>query len=190
MIATFLQAGLGSPRATERLRELLAERALHQDLLTGPDLTNDTDNRSRSTLLGAWYGWPGQGLFEGLPVGDIDWWSGVITRTDLPRVECIRWVVDEGYVPSRPLGTHYPPPAGRPLAQPVDDIAELIARGGSIPRPIVICPPVRDRVVILDGHTRLSALMSLGERGPTVTPVLVGLTERAAEWSEWGQPAC
>jgi len=72
MIATFLQAGLGSPRATDRLRELFAERALDEDLVTAPDLTSDTGNRSRSELLGAWFGWPDRGLFEGLPVEDID----------------------------------------------------------------------------------------------------------------------
>ena len=190
MIATFLVAGLGSPRDSERpLRDVLAEHGVGESVVTAPDLSNTEENAQRRRLLTTWYGWGRyESLFGGLATADIVWWNGAISRDALVEVEVIRWLCDEhpGAFPGRKVGLiHEHNRARWRGGDSVPTIARAIARGAAIPPPIVITTPTLDRVVILDGHTRVCALASLGAHAPAEVPVIAGVTSRAAEWSEW-----
>ena len=73
VVAAFLGTELDSPRFGPGIAEVLEERRLPAELISAPDLGDESQNEARAAVLEAHRGWLTRTeLFEGLP-REIDW---------------------------------------------------------------------------------------------------------------------
>jgi hypothetical protein len=179
MIAVFLRGELASPRFGPRVREVVDER-----LVLEPDLEDANENEQRDAALTAVRGYAGrEGVFGRLP-HEVHWeWVG-LTRDE---VLSIRYI-DYSYWVELSGGSR----------RPVDAV-ERIRAGDDVfgvpstsfldveledPPPLIV---VGDgtKLVVLEGHVRLTVYALRPELLPDELEVLLGRSPRIAEWALW-----
>ena len=178
MISVFLRGGRDSPREAAALTEVIDRLGTSWEVLENKD-----SQEARRRVLSEWFGW-GQyeSVFGGMP-DDVEWfWAELSLYYLRDQVYSIRWHFEET------LGT-------RNVAKivaidpPPDDVVEAIVGNvvaGRWPEPpILMGEPTLDRLVILEGHTRLTSYMARVDMIPFPLRVLVGVSTRIGEWSEW-----
>jgi hypothetical protein len=89
-----------------------------------------------------------------------DWWLRVSNGTRLPTVAAEVQGRDEG---------------DRAIA----------ATAATNPELIVVTDPDRSKLVLLEGHVRLTAYAAFPELLPDELDVYLGISPRIGEWSEW-----
>jgi hypothetical protein len=179
MIAVFLRGELASPRFGPRVREVVDER-----LVLEPDLEDANENEQRDAALTAVRGYAGrEGVFGRFP-HEVHWeWVG-LTRDE---VLSIRYI-DYSYWVELSGGSR----------RPVDAV-ERIRAGDDVfgvpstsfldveledPPPLIV---VGDgtKLVVLEGHVRLTVYALRPELLPDELEVLLGRSPRIAEWALW-----
>ena len=178
MISVFLRGGRDSPRESVALTEVMDRLGISWEVLENKD-----SQEARRRVLSEWFGW-GQyeSVFGGMP-DDVEWfWAELSLDYLRDQVYSIRWHFEET------LGT-------RNVAElvaidpPPDHVVEAIVGNvvaGRWPEPpILMGEPTLDRLVILEGHTRLTSYMARVDMIPFPLRVLVGVSTRIREWSEW-----
>jgi hypothetical protein len=185
VVAAFLRAELDSGRYGEVVRKLLERDGVDADVLARPDLTDPAANRYRSGLLDEYRGFEQRiGLFGGFPEG-VDWHRAALTPHEVLAILYIDW----DWWLKISGGTRRP-----------RDAADRIRRGevpGSTveehrmlfdaPQPelIVVTTPDRGKLVVLEGHYRLTAYAMFPERLPDELELYLGEAEDMAAWSEF-----
>jgi hypothetical protein len=187
MVATFLRAEVDSPRHGAKLGAAALRLGLDLRVVRSPDTTSDLENRDRIRLLAEYRGWGAyESVFGGLPTDSIEWWSAELDRDGIREVEVIQWLVDEypDSFPARPLAEICAATGG---AWADDDgrLQRRLEEGRALVAPILISAPDMDRLVILEGHNRMVGYARLGAAAPRAIDIIVGITPRASEWSEW-----
>jgi hypothetical protein len=187
VVAAFLRAELGSPRYGAPIRELMTSDAT---LVTEPRLDDERENAERAELLDRHRSWlRREGLFDGLP-REIEWFVASTPRPELLEILYIDW----GWWVEITGGTRRPLDAARRIRAgrvPGSDIGEeegvalALAPPGRVPAPrlIALAPPDLRRVVLLEGHARLTSYALFPEHVPDRVEILLGLSERIADWS-------
>lgn len=179
MIAVFLRGELTSPRFGAGIRHAVSER-----LLVQPDLDDAGENAIRRAALTAVRGYDTrEGVFGRFP-DDVDWeWVGLAPEEVLSirYIDYSYWVELTGgsrrptdAVPRiRAGGVVFGVPSSSFLAVELDQ-----------PPPLVV---VTDgtALVVLEGHVRLTVYALRPELLPTELVVLLGRSERIAEWALW-----
>jgi hypothetical protein len=191
MIAAFLGAEMASPRYGLRLRCELERRGLPADLLERPDTSDQRANAERRRVLDAHRGYlTGTRLFDGFPDG-VDWWRCSATPDDLAGVRYIDYDFWNDYSD----GTRIPAVAaarlradGQKAAAP-EAVEEIVARlrQGCVPPPLILVGRSRtDPLVVLEGHTRLTAYAYAPDVLPAELEVITGWSRRMGEWRLYG----
>jgi hypothetical protein len=177
MIAEFLRAEIDSLRFGLNTAEEMVRQAATLDVLRHPDLTDAEQIRKRRAILAATRGWGrNEGSFAGFPAA-VTWHLARIEEHDL---EHITFDNDRNW--SQLSGGAKTPAAvaarinGNQIEEHLMDVPDYewcirgikatsnaISRGDVLPAPIVIRPVDGNRIVIIEGFTRFSALM-LAER--------------------------
>lgn len=120
-----------------------------------------------------------EGLFDGLP-DDLAWDRVALTRDEILAILYINWdwwlTVSNG----TRLATIAAEVQGRDEADRA--IAAAVATN---PELIVVTDPERERLVLLEGHVRLTAYAAFPEHLPGELEVYLGVSPRVEEWSEW-----
>jgi hypothetical protein len=182
VIAVFLRAELGSGRYGEKLRKLLDRDGVDIEALAQPDLTDPTANRYRRGLLDEHRGFERRlGLFGGFPER-VEWHRAALTPSEVLDILYIHW---EWWLEITD-GTRRP-----------TDGAEKIRRGdvpGStveehrilfdVPQPelIAVTKPGYAKVVLLEGHYRLTAYAMFPELLPDELELYLGVAEDMDAW--------
>src|SRR4051794_15759568 len=142
--------------------------------LTSPRWTPaDVEERKRS-----WH--ERVGLFRGLP-RDLAWERVAVTRDELLEILYIDWdwwlrVSD---------GTRLPRVAAEVQGRDDGDRA-IAAAVATNPELIVLTAPARSKLVVLEGHVRLTAYAAFPELLPAELELyLVGVSPSIDRWSEW-----
>jgi hypothetical protein len=190
VVATFLRAEIESTRWGDKLRSLLREDGAAEAVLTHPDLEDAEANAYRAHVLDRHRGWLQRiGLFQGLPreldwklVGlappevlairyiDWDWWLEISAGTRDPSVAADR--IRRGLVPGADLDSD------RALAERL--------RSAALPAELIaIAPPDLSKLVVLEGHVRLTAYALFPELLPDELHVFVGTSADVDRWSEF-----
>ena len=142
--------------------------------------------RFREEVLAGTRGWRVGGLFHGLP-DDIEWQRAALEPEEVLDMRYIDWDwwlwVSEATRSPRVAAERIR--AG--LAEGVDaeSLRALAARLSSPDRPpelIAVAEPEGD-LVLVEGHVRLTAYALFPEYLPERLEILLGISERAAEWS-------
>ena len=187
MIAAFVAAEVDSRRFRERLLAEASALGFTDGVLRVRDTSVPERNDRRRELLVRYRGWgTDRSVFGGLPTHDVEWWAATITWEGLRHVDVIEYMRElcPG-LPTRRLLDLVE--LGITPAEDADVAATAEAIGsGRVPvDPILVAEPGLGRFVILEGHTRLSAYALVGAAVAPSIDVIVGVTARAAEWSEW-----
>jgi hypothetical protein len=115
------------------------------------------------------------GLFDGLP-GDLDWERDALTRDEILAILYINW----DWWLEISGGTRLP----RDVDVSHADRATATA-APAIPELIVVTDPERSKLVLLEGHVRLTSYAKFPECLPDELELHLGVSPRIGEWSEW-----
>jgi hypothetical protein len=189
-VAAFLRAEIESARWGDDLRGLLREDGAYEAVLVHPDVEDADANAYRARLLDRHRGWLRRiGLFQGLP-RDLDWLLVALTPDEVLAIRYIDWdwwlEISEG--------TRDPSVAAErirgglvPGADLDSDraLAERLRSPMPPPELIAIAPPDLSKLVVLEGHVRLTAYALFPELLPDELEVFVGTSAGVDRWSEF-----
>jgi hypothetical protein len=187
MIATYLYAELHSPRFSKKVEAYLQQYAAGLRIVQSPDLRDEQENALRRTILGAYRGYgQGWGYFQGFPE-QLRWERVGLSRQEVEQIKYIDydyWVELSGGSRLAANG------AMRVLAghdifglssKYFVDIAEILKRGTSFPPLILVGPNEESYLVVMEGHTRLTAYLIAPEHLPAELEVIVGFSEQITQ---------
>jgi hypothetical protein len=147
--------------------------------------------RFREDVLAGRRGWRVGGLFDGLPFG-IEWHRVALAPDEVLAIRYIDWrwwlMALDGSRSARDAAIRTR--AG--LVDGVDaeshePIAARLRTDDPPPELIAVAAP-GDPLVLVEGHVRLTAYALYPEYLPPRLEILLGLSERMGEWSEYGTP--
>jgi hypothetical protein len=119
------------------------------------------------------------GLFHGFPDG-VAWERVALTRDEVLTVFYIAWDWWLKVSSGTRLATVAAEVQGR------DEGDRAIAAGAAAnPELIVVTDPGRSKLVLLEGHVRLTAYAAFPEYLPEELEAYLGVSARIGEWSEW-----
>jgi hypothetical protein len=189
VVLAFLRAEVDSPRNGDDVRRALID-AGGLELTRNPDLNSEEENRARERALSAARGWPNTELFEGFPE-KVEWYHGALQPDELERVRFIDYsywnelsggsrrpsdvlaTLQAGRLPTwlTELGTSwcFEFAAQLATAQVVDDL-------------IVMATPDLSQLVLLEGHSRLTAIFVGGLQRRLTVRAYLGLSEAIEQW--------
>ena len=189
MVLAFLRGEIDSDRFGDDVRRaLVAAGGLH--LVRNPDLDSAQDNRAREQALSAARGWPDTGLFRGFPP-NVEWHHGALPPEVLARVRFIDYIywnelsggsrqpadvpaiIRSGQLPAwlTELGTDW-----------CTQFAAQLATAESVDGLIVMATPDLDRLVVLEGHARLTAVFVAGLQDRLPVRAFLGLSAGIDQW--------
>jgi hypothetical protein len=187
MVACFLRGELTSDRFGAGVRSALARAGLSAAALVQPDLTDESANAARRTMLGETRGFGrDRDLFDhGFP-SHVEWMWAELTRSELARIRYIQY----SYWDELSGGSRLPLDAAERIRQGVRaydvpndrfiEASNAIARGASLP-PMIFAGTGYDSLVCLEGHLRLTGYALAGF--PASLVCLVGTAEGLAAWA-------
>lgn len=184
MIAAFLKAEINSPRWKQCILEQLARDGVSRSLVDTPDLKDDRENALRTKLLGFRGYNQDTYLFAGFP-DDVEWQRAVLAVADLRKVAVINqvpWIEFSGrsrlaWEAARNLASGQVVHAVR---DDIDGALKQLARGIPFPEIILVGRPLGETLVVLEGHVRLMALLTLGDE--IETTAIVGTSPNISKW--------
>lgn len=174
MIDVFVRAELASGRFGEKLRGILEREGLAVDDPGAIRLLFDEHR-----MYGIRYG-----LFEGFPQ-DVAWWRAEVTRDELLDVLFIKWdwwlTISGGTRSARETARRIR--AGEVPGSDVEEHEPFVAR----PQPplIVVSTPDRSKLVLLEGHVRLTAYAVFPDRVGENLEILLGVSDEMPRWAWW-----
>jgi hypothetical protein len=189
-VAAFLRAEIESARWGDQLRVLLREDGVDEAVLVHPDVEDADANAYRARVLDRHRGWLRRiGLFHGLP-RELDWILVALTPEEVLAIRYIDWdwwleISD---------GTRDPSVAAErirgglvPGADLDSDraLAERLRSPTPPPELIAIAPPDLSKLVLLEGHVRLTAYALFPEMLPDELHVFAGTSDDVDRWSEF-----
>jgi hypothetical protein len=119
------------------------------------------------------------GLFQGFP-DDVVWGRVAVTRAEILEILYINW--DWWLQISN--GTRLPSVAAEVQGGDEGDRA-VAALAATNPELIVVTDPERSKLVLLEGHVRLTAYAAFPGDLPDELEIYLGSSPRIGEWSEW-----
>lgn len=189
VVLAFLRGEIDSERFGNDLRHALID-AGGLELVRSPDLGSAEENQARRLALAAARGWRDMELFQGFPE-QVEWYHGVLAPDDLERVHFI----DYSYWNELSGGSRRPSDvlatlqAGRLPTWLTDlgtswcfEFAAQLANAQLVDDLIVMGTPDLSKLVLLEGHARLTAIfVGQLQRHLTVRAYL-GLSAAIKQW--------
>jgi hypothetical protein len=169
VLAAFVEAERDSPRYGTTVRKLV-------------DRVGDNSR----AVLAAYRSWPDQGLFGGFP-RDVRWFRAALTSNDVLEIRYINW----DWWLRLSGGSRDPRDAAERiragLIEGVEDGPEnqVIARNAARNPELIAVRAPESRLVLLEGHARLTAYALYPEHLPPELEVFVGESAHMVDWSEY-----
>jgi hypothetical protein len=186
MIATFLRAEVDSARYGPKLEALLARDGRDEDILRRPDIADAAANDYRRGLL-EWHRCydSRDGLFAGFPCR-IDWCRAGLTRDEVLEIHFIDW----DWWRTLSGGSGRPRDAARRIragevAGVGEDGHEPVAaalRLGGQPELIAVTTSACTRLVLVEGHYRLTAYALFPDYVPEMLEIVLGVSDEVEGW--------
>jgi hypothetical protein len=189
MVACFLRAELDSPRFRDQLLVLLAGDGQDASLVTQPRVGNPSEDAYRESLLDRHRAWTRrEGLFSGFP-RQVDWFRAALTPDEVLAIFYINW--DWWLRVSG--GTRRPVDAARRIREgairgsTTEDHEPIAAklREGEGRELIAVAPPDHSKLVLVEGHVRLTAYALYPQALPDEMEILLGISDEIELWSEF-----
>ncbi|HEY2741463.1 MAG TPA: hypothetical protein VGI69_04690 [Gaiellaceae bacterium] len=120
-----------------------------------------------------------EGLFLGLP-DDVEWERVVLTRHEVLSILYINW----DWWLKVTNGTRLPTVAAEVQGRDEGDRA-IAAAAATNPELIVVTDSERSKLVLLEGHVRLTAYGAFPRLLPDELEIYLGVSTRIADWCQW-----
>jgi hypothetical protein len=172
VVATFLRAEIVSDRFGGELREALARAGADETLVTEAHLDDSAANERRRAVLGDY-----RGDYLGRVLDDLIWRRAELEPREVLEIRFIAW----DYWLEITGGSRLP----------ADAAARLRAEGErpelpSVTEPlIVVRAGAGERLVVVEGHVRLTALAMSPETIPAHVEILLGEGESVRAWGNY-----
>ncbi len=188
MVGLFLKSEISSLRWRPRLLEILQELECPVSLLDEPDVTRGEHNELRARVLTRFRGYgENRDLFEDYPA-DVAWHWVLLDCNELSRIK----YVDYSYWNLLSGGSRSPNDAAKTIRNGTEiygvsnqyslEGAEAVRCGVVFAEPILVAPDPDGDLVILEGHSRITAYALAGEDAPRVIRALLGISPGFASW--------
>lgn len=190
MIAAFLRAEVASPRFGAGVLAVLARDGRERAVVDHPNTRDEAENAYRRHLLGETRGFGrdrADTVFAGFPP-NVTWYRATMSRGEIATLEYIAydyWIALSGGTRRVGDGAARIRGGGPVFGVPNDGfwaVADAIRVGETFPEPIVVSSDTASRLVILEGHVRLTAYLLRSEALPPALPVIVGYSSRMGQW--------
>jgi hypothetical protein len=188
VVAVFLRTEIESPRWREQIEEILARDGRDAAVIRRPDLSDPAANTYRRHLLEGYRAYEQRdGLFGRFP-RDVEWHRASLTPGELLDILFIDW--DWWLTVSG--GSRRPRDAARLIASGAiagasgpghEPIAVALRTDSPPPELIAVTTPAKSKLVLLEGHVRLTAYALYPEYLPAELEILLGVSDHMAEWS-------
>jgi hypothetical protein len=185
MVAVFLRGELTSARFGPELRAAMGRHGVAERVVTEPDLDDEAENDVRRRILGGVDGYRDDYL-DDFP-DDVRWdWMAIIAA-ELAEVRYI----DYSYWNELSGGTRLAVDAAprvragvAPFGFPSEalELAEALAAGAVFPPLILVTTGPGGGLVVLEGHSRLTAYMLVPDLLPPEMEVLAGSSPTMTRW--------
>ncbi|WP_438433736.1 hypothetical protein [Gorillibacterium sp. sgz500922] len=186
MVAEFLRAEIGSKRFGPLIRKSLADQDAR--ILTHPDLHAEDENTYRKWLLGEVRGYGrNRDLFENFP-SQINWYKALLRKEEVRSV----MYIDYSYWNELSNHTRLPIEAARNIRNNVEvfgvkndgfrEVASVIREGKTFPNLILVTCDENSRIVVLEGHARLTGFWMAPEWIPEELEVMIGFSPDFISW--------
>ena len=189
MIAEFLRAEIDSTRFGKWIISALEKKKKSKTIVRNPNIKNRSENLFRKELLGEIRGFgKNKDYFEDFP-NDFKWYKAVIQKQELKKVKYINY----GYWNKLSNETRLPSRAVKNIKSGIKafgvsnklyfEILSEVETGRKIPPMIFIAKNKKSRIVVLEGHARLTAYFLNGKNIPKSMEIIMGYSEKLAKWS-------
>lgn len=190
VIASFLRAELGSDRWRDSLLEHLDADGRDMSVVTDPDVDDPEESAYRAELLDRQRGWlKRDGLFLGFPQ-TVDWFRAALSRERVLEILYIDW----DWWLEVSTGTRLPLEAARRIrggeisgSTPEwhEPIAARLSSSSPPPELIVVARSDLAKLVLLEGHVRLTAYALFPEYLPASLEILLGVSDEIGAWCQF-----
>jgi hypothetical protein len=168
----------------------LREAGEDEHVLVEPDIGDPREDSLREALLEAYRSWLSrEGLFAGFPER-VDWSYAALGPAEVLSILYINW----DWWLRISGGTRLPLDAAARIrrdeipgatAEPNEPIAAGLRSADPPPPLIVVAPPDHSRLVLLEGHVRLTAYALYPQYLPEELEVFLGTSDEISRWSEF-----
>jgi hypothetical protein len=189
-----LRAEVSSERFRDRLLALLERDGVDPSVIERPDLADAEATAYRLALLGEHRGWGrDEGMFGAFPT-DVEWFGAALSPVEVLAVLYIDWDwwlhlsggtrrptdaaerIRAGLVPGVDVESHEP-------------LARALRSRQPPPELIVVTLPDRSRLVLVEGHWRLTAYALFPDYLPQELEIFLGVAEGVDRWGLFGTGA-
>lgn len=190
VLAAFLRGELNSPRWRTGLLGLLAEDRVDESVLRTPDLADADQCAYREALLDRHRAWlRREGLFQGFPER-VEWTRVALVPDEVLAIRYINWDwwlrISDGT--RRPLVAAARIRRGEVAGVTAEEHERIAARLDTTEPPaelIAVALPGGSRLVVLEGHVRLTAYALYPRHLPAELEIFLGTAEDMDRWSEF-----
>lgn len=188
VVAAYLRGELESERFASPILAALERDGVPAEVVSRPDPGDEKQNAYRRELLGEVRGWGrDERMFRNFPA-DVAWSRAVLTRDEVASILFIDW----DWWLTVTGGSRRPADAAATLRREAPDevawhepIARRLVSGPPLPELIVIRLREGERLVVLEGHVRLTAFALFPEALPDELEVLLGESPRLVRWTSY-----
>lgn len=191
MIAVFLQAEIDSSRWSDILLSHLTAKGQSKDILVNPDLQDEKQNKHRRDLLADFRGYgKNDHLFSHFP-NHVDWGLYEMSKDELSEV----MYIDYSYWNKLSKETRLPKVAVETIKEGTKIFDEsnedflkastVVKSGKSFPMLILVGKNQKSKLVVLEGHLRITAYHLAYEAMPEKLEVIIGYSEDMDKWDNY-----
>ena len=192
MIFEFLKAEINSTRFSKSILAELGKIKQPKSLILKPNLDNKKANTFRKRILSEFRGYgknkqKNKLIFHNIPA-DIKWYLVELTKKELSKVRYI----DDYYWRELSSGTRLPAKAAKNIKSNIKayrisnkiyfDILSQIKKGKEFPLMIFVAKNQKSKIVILEGHARLTAYFLEPKYVPKKINTIIGISSKIVKW--------
>jgi len=190
MVAEFLKAEVSSDRFSPEIIKYLLSNNLDKNILVNPNISDAKENIYRKELLKTYRGYPDSHIFEGFP-HDTKWYLVSISKDELLKVQYINWdywleISDNTRLPSVVAQNIK---SGKLIKDKEINrfiaVSEILKSGKILPKLILITTDLNSKLVVFEGHVRLTAMALISDFLSNDNEVIVGVSEKMGDYSNY-----
>jgi hypothetical protein len=186
MVYAFLRAEISSKRFRERYLSQLKKDDMPESIVIKPDIKSKKENAYRRRLLGLVRGYKKHRkgtVFRRFP-DNLKWYRAHLTKAEFLKVKYINWTSGWTHLVSK--GTRLPIHAAKNLKKKpfswLLSYSDSVAKGKKFPELILVSTGPRGRLVVLEGHGRITGMAHQHKHLPEIIEVIVGFSKNIRKW--------
>lgn len=191
MISVFLKSEISSRRFRSDMENILKEISCDESIISHPDLKNESENLKRKKILSQYRGFDKKlKLFESFPK-EVSWVKAELGKDEVLEIKYINYsywneLSGNSRLPQDAVATIL---SGKQVFgvsnQDFLDAAESLRKGNFFPELILVGLDETSKLVVLEGHLRLTAYALVPEYIPDPLEVIIGFSKDFSEWLEY-----